>query len=349
MDFGLFDWIDESGREIGETYEQRLQVLELADQLGFYCYHLAEHHQTELSTVPSPNLFLAAAAERTRRLRLGPLSVILPLYDPLRLLEEICMLDQLSGGRLELGLSRGSQGEHIQGDPELARAMFNESLQVIVAGLRTGELDFHGTHYSFDHVMTRLRPVQKPYPPLWYPTSNIQSIPYIAAQRFNALFSVHLAPEFDRVASMVRTYRAELESHAPEPTALNAHVEAPRFGFVAHIHVAESDSLAVERARPAYDQFVHNFTYRYFRRGAAERYTNRTNFDRELEAHRVVVGAPATVRAQLADWIDRSGANYVVGCFTFGSLSLADIKDSLQLFASEVMPGLSPALSARSG
>src|SRR5918912_3783096 len=119
--FGIFDWLDESGRGIAETYAERLQMLELADRLGFYCYHLAEHHQTELSTVPSPNLFLAAAAQRTRRLRLGPLSVILPLYSPLRLPEEICMLDQLSQGRLELGISRGSQGEHIGGDPALAR------------------------------------------------------------------------------------------------------------------------------------------------------------------------------------------------------------------------------------
>src|SRR6202049_4300737 len=151
--FAIFDGLDESGRDQGETYEERLRMLELADRAGFYCYHLAEHHATELSTVPSPNLFLAAAAQRTRRLRLGPLSVILPLYDPLRLLEEICMLDQLSGGRLELGLSRGSQGEHIDGDPAKARAVFDEALRVILMGLRTGELDFHGKYFDFDRVV----------------------------------------------------------------------------------------------------------------------------------------------------------------------------------------------------
>jgi len=88
--FAMFDWLDESGRGFGETYEERLRMLELADRAGFYAYHLAEHHATELSTVPSPNLFLAAVAQRTWRLRLGPLSYILPLYDPVRLLEEIC-------------------------------------------------------------------------------------------------------------------------------------------------------------------------------------------------------------------------------------------------------------------
>jgi len=118
----MFDWLDESGRGQGETYAERLQMLELADQAGFYCYHLAEHHATELSTVHSPNLFLSPVAQRTRRIRLGPLSYILPMYEPIRLLEEICMLDQLSGGRFELGLSRGSSGEHIDDDPDRARA-----------------------------------------------------------------------------------------------------------------------------------------------------------------------------------------------------------------------------------
>lgn len=70
--FALFDWLDESGRGFGETYEERLQMLEYADEAGFACYHLAEHHGTALSTVPSPNLFLASVAQRTKRIRLVP-------------------------------------------------------------------------------------------------------------------------------------------------------------------------------------------------------------------------------------------------------------------------------------
>src|SRR5919199_3461834 len=145
--FAMFDWLDESGRGQGDTYEERLRMLELADRAGFYCYHLAEHHATELSTFLSPNLFLSAVAQRTRRLRLGALSYVMPLYEPIRLLEEICMLDQLSGGRVELGLSRGSTGEHIQDDPAKAQAMFGEALEVILMGLSTGQIDYHGQYY----------------------------------------------------------------------------------------------------------------------------------------------------------------------------------------------------------
>src|SRR5258708_36352997 len=102
--FAIFDWLDESGRDQGETYAERLRMLELADEAGFYCYHLAEHHATELSTVPSPNLFLSAVAQRTRRIRLGPLGYILPIYDPSRVMGEICMLDQFSCGPIAIGV-----------------------------------------------------------------------------------------------------------------------------------------------------------------------------------------------------------------------------------------------------
>src|SRR5262247_3813958 len=105
--FGLFDWIDRGKAPLYQLYEERLQLLEAADAAGFLGYHLAEHHDSPLGMAPSPALFLTAAAQRTRRIRLGPLVYLLPLYHPLRLIEEVCMLDQISGGRLELGIGRG--------------------------------------------------------------------------------------------------------------------------------------------------------------------------------------------------------------------------------------------------
>jgi alkanesulfonate monooxygenase SsuD/methylene tetrahydromethanopterin reductase-like flavin-dependent oxidoreductase (luciferase family) len=343
--FSLFDWLDESGRGLGETYEERLRVLELADRAGFYAYHLAEHHATELSTVPSPNLFLSAVAQRTRRLRMGALSYILPLYSPIRLLEEVCMLDQLSAGRVELGLSRGSFGEHIDADPDKARSMFNEALQVMLMGLSTGEVDFHGQFFDFSKLLTRQRPVQTPYPPLWYPTSNPESVPWIAGQGMNAVFAVHLAPDFDRIEAMVKRYWAELEGHAGDAGRLNAQVDDQKVGFSVHIHVAESDAQAREQARSAYDTWAVNYTYRYVRRGNTERYANRHNFDHELERGAILVGAPATVRAQLGDYLQRSGANYVAGCFSFGSLTLEQMLVSVDLFAREVMPALAGSMA----
>src|SRR5207249_10555692 len=159
------------------------------------------------------------------------------LYSPVRLLEEVCMLDQLSNGRFDLGISRGSYGEHIENDPEKARAMFNEALGIMLMGISTGEVDFHGEYFDFDHLITRLRPVQRPYPPLWYPTSNAGSVPWIATQGMNAMYSVHLAADFDRVAEMVQRYRSEYALHANDSGRLNGHLTNPKVGFVIHIHV----------------------------------------------------------------------------------------------------------------
>ena len=107
MKFGVFDHMDDASVPHGELYANRLQLAEAFDGAGFHAYHLAEHHGTPIGCAASPGLFLAALAQRTRRLRFGPMVYLLPFYHPLRLIEEVCMLDQMSGGRLELGIGRG--------------------------------------------------------------------------------------------------------------------------------------------------------------------------------------------------------------------------------------------------
>ena len=93
MEFGVFDHLDRGSAPLKEFYESRLKLIEAYDRAGFYAYHVAEHHSTPLGMAPSPTVFLSAVAQRTHRLRFGPLVYALPLHDPLRLAEEICMLD----------------------------------------------------------------------------------------------------------------------------------------------------------------------------------------------------------------------------------------------------------------
>src|SRR5499427_11123681 len=107
MKFGVFDHLDRNDLALRDYYESRLRIAEAYDKHGFYAYHIAEHHSTPLGMAASPSVFLAAVAQRTQRLRFGPLVYALPLYHPLRMIEEICMLDQLSQGRFELGVGRG--------------------------------------------------------------------------------------------------------------------------------------------------------------------------------------------------------------------------------------------------
>src|SRR2546429_8353865 len=150
MEFGVFDHLDRHGGALADYYEDRLKIAEAYDRAGFYAYHLAEHHATPLGMAPSPSVFLAAAAQRTRRIRLGPLVYLLPLYSPLRLIGEICMLDHLSGGRLDLGVGRGVSpyevGYHGL-DPARTPPMFQEALDGLGAGLTSARLSPRGEHY----------------------------------------------------------------------------------------------------------------------------------------------------------------------------------------------------------
>src|SRR5258708_7832794 len=171
LQFGIFDQNDRGRYPLGEQYENRLQLIEFYDRAGFRTYHMSEHHSTPLNLTPSPSVFLAAVAQRTRRLRLGPLVYVLPARHPLRLAEEICMLDHLSQGRLEVGVGRGASPHelHYFGiDPDQAPAMHVEAYTVIMQALTQPEVSFSGKYYNFENVPVEIKPVQLPHPPLWY-------------------------------------------------------------------------------------------------------------------------------------------------------------------------------------
>src|SRR5436190_11474784 len=169
MQFGVFDHLDRSGVPLAQYYEERLQLAEAYERAGFYAYHLAEHHGTPLGMAPSPSVFLAALAQRTRVLRFGPLVWAMPLHHPLRLIEEICMLDQLSGGRLEIGFGRGSapiELEYYGADPGEAQEVYAETVELVLKGLTRKVLDFKGRRFSFSGVPMEIEPLQKPHPPI---------------------------------------------------------------------------------------------------------------------------------------------------------------------------------------
>src|ERR1700750_1471810 len=144
MKFGIFEHMDDSGIPVGQHFENRLSLIEAYDRYGFYAYHLAEHHGTPLGLAPSPGLFLAAVAQRTKRLRFGPLVYSLPLYHPIRLIEEICMLDQMSGWRFQCGTGKGISPIEVRYygvDPDQSAKMMIEGFEVLMRGLQNRRLD----------------------------------------------------------------------------------------------------------------------------------------------------------------------------------------------------------------
>src|SRR5579862_3830467 len=175
MQLGIFDHMDRSRPELGQQYQDRFRLIEACDRAGFYAFHLAEHHATPLGLAPSPSIFLSALAQRTTRIRLATMVYVLPLHHPLRLAEEICMVDQLSGGRFEIGVGRGIS--HIELsyygiDPTMAREIYVEALAVLRQALTEPVVNFTGKHFRYRDVPTVLRPMQRPHPPFWYGVGN---------------------------------------------------------------------------------------------------------------------------------------------------------------------------------
>ena len=171
LQFGIFDHVDDNGTRLADLFETRLKLVEQYDRSGFRSYHIAEHHSTPLGMAPSPSVFLAAVAQRSQRLRFGPLLYVTPMYHPLRVAEEVVMLDHMSRGRLELGLGRGASPIEIAGfdvDPADAPAMNREATELILKALTSEIVSYEGKFYRCKNVRIEARPLQQPYPPLWF-------------------------------------------------------------------------------------------------------------------------------------------------------------------------------------
>jgi alkanesulfonate monooxygenase SsuD/methylene tetrahydromethanopterin reductase-like flavin-dependent oxidoreductase (luciferase family) len=339
VQFGLFDWIDRNQLQLPDLYEQRLQCLEYADEAGFYCYHLAEHQGTPLGMAPSPGVFLAAAIQRTHHIRLGPLVYLLPLYNPLRLVQEICMLDNMSRGRLEVGIGRGVSPFELafyNVTPQESRAMFREALDILIAALTSGEVSYAGEYFSFKNVRLHIEPYQRPYPPLWYPTDNPNSITWLAQQGLNTI--THYPP-MTTMRELFDLYKRVWQEHQANPERLNAHVPAPKYGIVRHVYVAETDAQALREARTAFAAFIDNFNYlRLVHDDTSGRAAYLADFDARLAEGLHVVGSPDTVKKQVQEHLQITGSNYFVGSFCFGTLTSEQTLRSMRLFAQEVMP-----------
>ena len=175
MKIGLFDHVEHGARPLATLFDERLAFARAADEAGIYCLHVAEHHATPLNMVPVPGVYLGAVARATKRMRLGPLVYLLPLYSPLRLIEEICILDHLSHGRMEVGVGRGVSPYELKYhkiEHEDSRDIFIDAFNCISAGLTTDTLDYSGKHYRYEKVPIALRPLQQPHPAFWYGSSN---------------------------------------------------------------------------------------------------------------------------------------------------------------------------------
>jgi alkanesulfonate monooxygenase SsuD/methylene tetrahydromethanopterin reductase-like flavin-dependent oxidoreductase (luciferase family) len=332
MKFGIFDHIDDAGIPLGQLYAERLTIAEAYDRAGFYGYHVAEHHTTPLGAAASPALIFAALSQRTTKLRFGPLVYLLPFYHPLRLIEEVCMIDQLSGGRFQLGVGRGvSMFETAAYGLDFAKtqAMYHEAFQVLMKGLTSDELDFSGEFYKFDKLPMILKPAQKPHPPLWYGVTLPGNAAWPAENNIN-IVALGLR---DNTASIVKAYREARAKHGLD-------ADGTLIGVSRHIVVADTDEAAMAIARRAYPLWRTSFRWLFNRHGTEPRVIGiyPPTFDELAALDNGVAGSPATVRRFIEAEIAANGCNYFVPQMVFGDITLPEALRSIELFRTEIMP-----------
>jgi alkanesulfonate monooxygenase SsuD/methylene tetrahydromethanopterin reductase-like flavin-dependent oxidoreductase (luciferase family) len=330
---GIFDWVEASSRPARDVYEHKLQLAAAADQAGFHAYLVAEHQGTPLSIDGSPAVLLSAMFQRTKRLRAGALTFCLPWYDPYRFYNEVCMLDHLSGGRLELGVGRGVSPieSRIFGlkSIEESRERYRRTLDTFFESCVKDKI-----HYNGEEVELQIKPLQKPYPPLWFPSSNRDGIEFTARHGYHTAFLGRLAdakPHFDR-------YREVWAKHRDDPGRHNAHVAAPFLAKTQHLVIADTDAQAEKLGLEAYAKWAGHIHHLTRQRGLPDVHKNEPYA--EDSAHRLIAGSPAAVAEKLMAVVQKTALNYLLCVFSFGDLAPEHAMRSLQLFARDVMPAI---------
>jgi alkanesulfonate monooxygenase SsuD/methylene tetrahydromethanopterin reductase-like flavin-dependent oxidoreductase (luciferase family) len=344
MRLGIFDHNDDTGRPHVEQIAERLELIEAYDRLGFHAYHLAEHHGTPLAVTPSPHLMLAAAAQRTSRLRLGTLITILPLYHPMRVIEDAVTLDQLSGGRLDLGVGRGvspaERAFHGVLTEEEAQGRFDEALEIIRQGLTQDHVTFEGYYYQLQNVPVASRPVQRPHPPLWYGTRTPAKARWCARL---GMPMMALVPS-PAVRTLTDAYKAEWASLGHSPGDL------PPLGIIRSMVLAPASEDAMKIANRAFARFRDNVYYLWKKYDLPMRQVFPAETFEEIHAAgHFYAGDPAGAREWVASHRDTAGISYLALETCFGDMTKREALQTATLLATEVMPYALSVLGARPG
>ena len=339
MKFGIFDHVDRNDRPLNKQLAERLAYVAAADEIGFYCYHVAEHHATPLNMVPVPGVYLGAVARSTRRMRLGPLVYLLPLYSPLRLIEEIALLDHLSEGRLDVGVGRGVSPFELnfhKVKAEESRDIFLDAYAAVRSGLTHERFSHSGKYFTYENVPMELRPLQKPHPPFWYPSSNEGGAKWAGEQ---GLHFVTLGA----MTTAKKAITAFKEAFAKRGRADTPKAEFPGgavIGVNRQIVIAETDAEAEAIARPAREQHHDSLMKLQRENKGGPLYTSAIpqGYEDSVKGGALIVGSPATVRAEIERQVKELGLNYLSAAYLFGHMRLEHAMRSLRLFAAEVLP-----------
>jgi alkanesulfonate monooxygenase SsuD/methylene tetrahydromethanopterin reductase-like flavin-dependent oxidoreductase (luciferase family) len=341
----------------GELYNEYINTLIYAEEIGFDGVCVNEHHQNAYGLMPSPNLIAAVLARQTTRVKIAVIGNALPLYNPpTRVAEEFAMIDCISGGRLIAGFVVGGGPEYFSSgvNPTHAREMFREAHDLIIQSwTEPGPFRFFSKHYKLNYVNPWPRPIQQPHPPIWVPgVGSLETMEFVAKRRYSYMGIPYFHIDvFTRTFNLFREACAR-EGYDPSPEQM---------GWPIPIYVAQTD----EQARREFEPSLWYFAKKLLKgiditppgytsvKSALAITKNQDKFllsidtwDKVEKGVFAIVGSPATVRDKLIHYQKQLGAgNILTGC-QIGSLSHEQARNSMKLLADEVMPYVRQAQEA---
>jgi alkanesulfonate monooxygenase SsuD/methylene tetrahydromethanopterin reductase-like flavin-dependent oxidoreductase (luciferase family) len=340
--FAIFDHIEEMhGTPTSQVFKDRLDLIRTADEAGFAGYHLAEHHGGGLCLAPGQEIFLAAAAQASRRMRLGPMVKLLPMHHPVKILEDMTILDQLTEGRLDFGVGRGPVPiEHFwYSHPwDEARARFDDTLAIIERALRTGEITSDGSRfYDFPPMPMQVTPYQERIP-FWYPgnpvTAGRHGMRLMCPGRIDR-------ESYDR-------YVENWHAHRNQPVRFDAPDDQPFVGYSLLLAIAPTEREAREVAQRGMNGLVRNTQqiHQHDTLVVSPEVADAAQGPlRAIMAHMDAAvafgsGTSDQIAERLSALLEDGLCDYLCLMFPTGDMTIDDSRQTLDLFASEVMPRL---------
>jgi len=326
-----------------ELFQNALSQVELADKLGYdYAWEVEHHFLEEYSHSSAPEVFLGAASQRTKNIRLGHGIVQLTTNHPARVAERVSTLDLVSRGRVELGLGEGSSITELHPFDRRfrdKRVIWEDAVRALIPMFQDGGCEYHGEHFDFPLRNVLPKPLQKPHPPLWVACSQLETIEMAGRRGMGALAFQFISAEAAQawVHAYYNAYTKQLEKLADYQTN-------PNIAVVSAFMCAETDEEAIRRSEGwTFFQFTLGF---YAKQGAIapgsvdlwQEYLKWKESPLGRGPKQTgLIGSPATIRERLRKF-ESSGVDQVILLNQAGNNTHEHICESLELFAKEVMP-----------
>ena len=346
MELGLFlEFPVREGSNENEAFKESFALVSQAEELGVPSVWMAEYHFNPGRVLASPVTILSAIAGRTQHIRLGTAVLLLPLANPVRVAEEIATLDQISDGRVEFGIGRGTFPNVHDGFGvpfEESRGRFEESIEIILKSWTTETFSFEGEHFNIPEVSVNPKPFQTPHPPIRVGVTSAESFPILGRMGFDILINPSRVFTLAELRPSIDDYRRawkEAGHGGHGKVGLRIPVYLSHDAQKAHDEPMESALFSVGRLSDRVASYAgHVGTLGDW--GAQAERVRAMTYDDWLR-DKVAYGTPEAVTGKLNSLTEELGLDQVMFEINFGNLiPLENQANSLRLMMEEVAPNL---------